>query len=306
MNLFKKDPQKLFEVVAAVSLVVLSAFFVTIFYLDYLGLDLNERYFGPQKKIVPGKIVPANEGTISGHDQIPVTTVETVDYNKFTPVHVVLDAPSYARSNFGINPETDIELYFNRKVDYTSLQNKLYVVEKATNQMVTFDVTLIDRNESDVIDNPNNLWENIWVQKAVLIPEEQLQANKTYKVMALAGYTTANKAESALNNFEYEFMTADDPGFLSSNVVTKTTGQLLKKDSPVSVIFKSPMNLDDILENVEVIPELNTLEFIVNDKILQIKGMEPGEKYTVTIPSYTPDIYGRELGEIIILEFSTQ
>ena len=223
-----------------------------------------------------------------------------VDYSKFGVIHVGLDSPSYAQSNFDVNPKTPIILFVNGRVAQKDIADKFSLKNTISKESFPVTVTIVDRTEEDSGDYSWK-WEQEWVQKVMFTPINPLAPATRYEIRVASGLSSEDKQTFSPLDFVYEFMTADEPGLQSTNV--PDTGVFTDGDN-IKIIFKSPMNTKDLENKIRLGPFDVAFKIINNDKILVIENVFTKDtNYTLTIPADTKDIYGRELGESVDLKF---
>lgn len=239
-------------------------------------------------------------------EETEVKPINRVNYDNFGAIHVVLDAPSYERSNFDVNPDTKIAFYFNEKVDPLSLDGKFVLKNIVTEQTTPANYILIDRDQSDEDEVFYYKWQQFWKQKAVYTLDESLESKTRYEVSVIGGFTEEESVENPQNGagLKLEFMTSDDPGLHSANI---SSDEKMLESGLLKILFKSPMDLAEIQKNISVSPEVEDMDLTLVDKTLLIKNsFVPGLKYTLTILGETLDLYERPLGEDIVLKFNAR
>lgn len=283
MNLFKKNPVSIFQLVAALITVLLIMFFVLYFAQDDLRLLLEKS---------------AEESSLV---QIDASGKQIfVDYSEFGVIHVELDAPSYAQSNFDVNPSTPVILYLNGEADVQDFESKASIVEKATGETVPFTISSVLRKEDEVGDYAWK-WQELWAQKVILTPISPLRESTRFNIEVHSGVFSRDGSLVTKNGFEYEFMTAAKPGLLNSNI---RDVDVLNDNDDIKVFFNSPMEDAELENKLTISP--NTADYAIqnHDKVMVIRNVfERGVQYTLTIPAGTKDIYGRSLEDAIVLRF---
>jgi len=231
----------------------------------------------------------------------PVSTPEVIDKketvfinpNELGIVHVELDSPSYAKSNFDVNPQTSIVVYYNTKVNSQQVLNNLNLINKNTGEETKTSVVSYEREDKDNQASYNWPWQEIWQQKLVFTPVKELESVSMYEL------TIRMDSDRV---FSYEFMTADDPGVLSTSL--KNADYKLAKGSPIKVMFRSPMDSNELSSKVVIYPEDVNFDINVVDKIMTIENANfETRSYQLVVPSDTKDIYGRELGSDFLVSF---
>ena len=266
-NIFNKGPMFVFQIVVAIVLVVLSYFLVG--------------FFIRESTVIESVIETAPPPEIVQKDKI-----KFISPNELGIVHLELDSPSYAKSNFDINPGTDISVYYNTMPDPESVLGGFKLVNKNTEKEIPVVVSYLDRQESDDQESFN------WERKLVFAPTKGLESVTMYEVLMQMGTDKV---------FSYEFLTADDPGILSTNLDNRDLQ--IERGEPVKIIFKSPMDSKELKSKTKIYPEGVSISIGVTDKIMTIEGAFNLRSYQLVIPSDTKDIYGRELGREFLLSF---
>ena len=272
-NIFNKGPIFAFQVVVAITLVILSYTLVGFFMKESTVIETITELPAPPEIVQKEKI-------------------EFVSPNELGIVHIELDSPSYAKSNFDINPETEIFVYYNLQPDPQSVLSGFALVNKNTEEEMPVEVSFVDRQESDDQDNYNWEWQRVWERKLIFTSSEKLKPVTMYEVLIQMG---SDKV------FSYEFLTADDPGILSTNLDNRDLQ--IERGEPVKIIFKSPMDSKELKSKTKIYPEGVSISIGVTDKIMTIEGAFNLRSYQLVIPSDTKDIYGRELGREFLLSF---
>lgn len=285
MNLFKKDPIKIFQLIAAIFLVLLAFYLVL-----YFELITIERYK-----------VSESDRPSKPMDEISRQVEEGVDYEQFGAIHVEVDSPSYARSNFDVNPSTDIVMYFNEAVNIQDVIGNFKLLEEDTRAEVAMDVESQYRNEVSGEISNDKKWEKIWQQRLIFSPLQELKPVTMYWVELKGGYYNESGTGTAPNNFRFSFLTADTPGVLSTNLDNRE--YVIKQQEDIKIIFRSPVSEEELNENLIITP-FSEIDLRVTDKIAVISNTLDRGSYTVSIPANLEDIYGRPLGEDFVLEFS--
>ncbi len=281
MNFFKKDPKSFFQLTAAIITVVL-AYYLVLFFVT------------PGMKTAD-QDVPVIPPSVEKKEQ------DSVDYDKFGPIHVEVDSPSYARSNFDINPRTSVTIYFNAEVDLEDVVSKFSLVNEATNTEMPVRVSSKVRSGDDDWEEYNWKWQEVWQEKVIFSPNIELEPITMYRAEIKPGFLDKTGTYGALQGMIFEFLTADKPGVLSSNL--KEENQLISLDEVIKIIFKSPMDKAE-LENWLIISPDMILSLKVHDKILTITNDFTLGAYTLTIPAGSKDIYGREISEDVTYTFT--
>ena len=280
MNLFKKNPKRLFEIIAATFLVLLAYYLVVYF----TGIGVKT----PQSTKIT--TLP----TVEKREEQPI------DYDSFGVVHIEVDSPSYAKSNFDVNPTTTVTVYFNEAVDLQDVLGKFRLIDKVTGESVPVEMTSELRAPSDTADSYTKKWQEVWQQKVILSPAPELEPVTMYVVEIESGYYNELRTGTSGSNFRFEFLTADEPGILSTNL--DNHDYEMKSSESVKVIFKSPMREEDLSAKVQLLPLTNfTLQ--VNDKIMTISTPLEVGSYQLVIPANTMDIYERSLGDDFVVDF---
>jgi hypothetical protein len=281
MNLFKKNPKKFFEFISATILVVLAYYLVVYF----VGIQVETTPI--QKPVTPLLVEKGEE--------------QFVNFEEFGVVHIEVDSPSYAKSNFDVNPQTPVTIYFNEPVDLQDVRNKFSLVDKVTGEEVLTEISSELRDTSDNADSYAWKWQEVWKQKVVFKPVVELRPVTMYMVEVGSGYYNKPKSGTARSGFRFEFLTADEPGVLSTNLDNRK--YKIESKEAVKVIFKSPMDQEELSTKVIISPHIE-LKLRVNDKIMTITADLESSDYQLTIPAEVVDIYGRSLGEAFIVDFS--
>jgi len=281
MNLFKKNPKKFFEFISATILVVLAYYLVVYF----VGIQVETTPI--QKPVTPLLVEKGEE--------------QFVNFEEFGVVHIEVDSPSYAKSNFDVNPQTPVTIYFNEPVDLQDVGNKFSLVDKVTGEEVLTEISSELRDPSDNADSYAWKWQEVWKQKVVFKPVVELRPVTMYMVEVGSGYYNEPKSGTARSGFRFEFLTADEPGVLSTNLDNRK--YKIESKEAVKVIFKSPMDQEELSTKVIISPHIE-LKLRVNDKIMTITADLESSDYQLTIPAEVVDIYGRSLGEAFIVDFS--
>ena len=280
MNLFKKNPKRLFEIIAATFLVLLAYYLVVYF----TGIGVKT----PQSTKIT--TLP----TVEKREEQPI------DYDSFGVVHIEVDSPSYAKSNFDVNPTTTVTVYFNEAVDLQDVLGKFRLIDKVTGESVSVEMTSELRAPSDTAVSYTKKWQEVWQQKVILSPAPELEPVTMYVVEIESGYYNELRTGTSGSNFRFEFLTADEPGILSTNL--DNHDYEMKSSESVKVIFKSPMREEDLSAKVQLLPLTNfTLQ--VNDKIMTISTPLEVGSYQLVIPANTMDIYERSLGDDFVVDF---
>ena len=281
MNLFKKNPKRLFEVIAATVLVSLAYYLVV--------------YFTGIRVKAPQSTEITTLPTVEKREEQPI------DYDSFGVVHIEVDSPSYAKSNFDVNPTTTVTVYFNEAVDLQDVLGKFRLIDKVTGESVSVEMTSELRAPSDTADSYTKKWQEVWQQKVILSPAPELETVTMYVVEIESGYYNELRTGTSGSNFRFEFLTADEPGILSTNL--DNHDYEMKSSESVKVIFKSPMREEDLSAKVQLLPLTNfTLQ--VNDKIMTISTPLEVGSYQLVIPANTMDIYERSLGDDFVVDFN--
>ncbi len=228
-----------------------------------------------------------------------------VDYSQFGVVFIEVDSPSYAQSNFDVNPNTPITVYLNREVDPQEVADKFSLINKNTGEAINTQVTSQTRAPEDKQDSYTWKWQEVWQQKLIFTPNLELAPITRYSAEIQAGYPDLAGQDIAKDSFQFEFMTADIPGILSTNL--DNDGGILRSNDPIKIFFRSPMDTMDLEKSMTVTPLPGNLLLSNNDKVLVIENtFEVGGTYTLSIPYDTKDIYGRNLGENVEYVFTVQ
>jgi hypothetical protein len=282
MNLFKKDPKKIFQLLAAILTVVFTYYMAAYFVRTAAPNNKKE-----EKPIVPPSVTEREE--------------PQVNYQAFGPIHLEVNSPSYAKSNFDVSPLTPITIYFNENIDQDALLKNFSLTNRETGESIAVNLSSRERNSSDNEENYNWKWQRYWQQKVILTPEVELQPVTMYQVEIMPGISNEDKTHTTAQGMTFNFLTADNPGILSTN--NKEEGGFSKREY-LKVIFNSPMSLSELEEKISLSPSADYIP-LVNDKIMDIplKDFSAGE-YTLTIPESTKDIYGRVLGQTYTINFS--
>jgi len=281
MNLFKKNPKKFFEFISATILVVLAYYLVVYF----VGIQVETTPI--QKPVTPLLVEKGEE--------------QFVNFEEFGVVHIEVDSPSYAKSNFDVNPQTPVTIYFNEPVDLQDVRNKFSLVDKVTGEEVLTELSSELRDSSDNADSYAWKWQEVWEQKVVFRSLAELEPVTMYMVEVGSGYHNKPKSGTARSSFRFEFLTADEPGVLSTNLDSRK--YKIESTERVKVIFKSPMDQEELSTKVIISPYVE-LKLRVNDKIMTITTDLELSDYQLTIPAEVADIYGRSLGEAFMVDFS--
>lgn len=280
MNLFKKDPEKIFQVVAALITVVLA-----IVLFVFFSTRKNEFVPMPKKQI---------EEVVSQKPSQP-------DLDSFGAVHVSVESPSFARSNFDVNPATDINVYFNKEVDKDSLAGKVSLIELST--LETVELELVDSVVKQPEEDTGNYtwkWEKTWKEYHTYRPASELKNLGRYKLSIRSGYQDTDSTETCTRNFIYEFMVASNPGIANTNISQEDTIPL---SDGLRISFSSPMSIETLKESVIVTPSVEGLSYELFDKIFVIKGFVKGQSYSVAVPQSLTDLYERNMPEDTSFDF---
>jgi len=280
VNLFKKNPKRLFEIIAAVVLVLL-AFYLVVYFTG------NKVVTPPFQEITTSPIVEKREE-------------QPINYDEFGVVHMEVDSPSYAKSNFDVNPATSVTVYFNESVDLQSVFSSFSLIDKVTGDVVPVEMTSELRGLSDTADSYTRKWKEVWQQKVILSPVIELEPVTMYMVEIEPGYYNEPRTGTAGSKYRFEFLTADEPGILNTNLDNREYE--IESSEKVKVIFKSPMSEEELSSSVQLFP-LSSFILKVNDKIMTISTSLEVGNYKLTIPADTMDIYGRVLGGDFIVDF---
>jgi len=287
VNLFKKDPKRLFELVAAITLLLLAFYFVLFF--EAAG----------SKKAPP--TVPSTPSPAEEKPADLLQEEQNIDYSQFGAVHVEVDSPSYAKSNFDVNPNTGVTIYFNEPVNVSDAAARFKLINGNTNEKVAVTVASELRSENGQSDVNYWKWQDVWQEKLIFTPTVELEPVTMYKVEIDGGYYNEKGTGTAPGNYRFEFLTAGKPGILSTNLDNRDSK--VPFGEQVKVIFKSPMSQEELQTKALLSPD-TALDVQVNDKIMIINNPLPKGAYELTIPGSTEDIYGRPLGEDFIFDFS--
>lgn len=276
MNLFKSNPDKGLVYVYAIILVA------SVFYI-YDGL--YEFHFG--NKISPKKTSTARK------------VVQPVP---FGVVGIKTAGPSYAQHNFDVDPTGEITIFFNEIVNTSTLKDHVLLRDVDSDEYIPLGVLSQSLNSEE---NINALYPySSWVQSISFLPEQALETSSSYEVTVLPGFSSLNNINNtASRGMTLAFTTADSPGFLSSNVLENN----VLGTSSLRLVFKSPMDKDEIVNKIEITPEIMDLEYLIKvyDKNVEVLGdFEEGVEYTLYIPEGTLDLYGRALDEEINITFT--
>lgn len=281
MNLFKKDPKKIFELLAAIITVIFSYYMVVYFVKTAAPSSVEN------KPVIPPSVA---------QKEIP-----QVNYEVFGPIYIEVNSPSYAKSNFDVNPLTPITVYFNEKVDQNDLESQFKLTDKETGELVPVNVSGRMRSPVDDQEKYTRRWQQYWQEKVIFTPKFELKPLTMYQVEIMPGFSNLDQTEKAAQGMNFEFLTAGMPGVLSTNIKPESN---FSSSDLIKIIFKSPMNLEELRKEVLLQPESQT-EIKVNDKIMTISlgNLTPGD-YQLTIPAGTKDIYGRTLDQDYNYSFS--
>ena len=281
-----KGSKKYFQVVFAIILVSLAYYFVVYF-----------------TGVFPNKVV-IKEPSILPPSEEMVVEEQYVDFSKFGVVHIKVESPSYAKSNFDVNPGTSIEVYFNEEISLDTIFAKFKLFDEDTGTVIPVETTTLANRSPENSGDSAWKWQRVWKHKIVFTPMEELNPITRYSAKVAAGYSDISGNKIAEDNFRFDFMTADTPGVLSSNL---DKASVLRSNDSIKIFFRSPMDTAEIDEKMAVKPYLDSLIFTNNDKVLVINNtFEKGETYNLVLPSSTKDIYGRNLGESIDYTFTVQ
>jgi hypothetical protein len=280
VNLFGKNPKTLFQLIAALILVVLA------FYLVLYFMSLKEE---PAK--IPESVVTP-----------PTTRKEepAIDYEQFGVVYMEVDSPSYAKSNFDVNPLTSLNVYFNEQVDTEDVAAKFSLIDEATEETVNVTVTSELRPARVEGESYAWKWQEVWEEKLIFTPVQELEPVTMYRAEVGPGYYNKEQEGTARSTYVFEFLTADEPGILNSSFDNK--GFQVKKEDQMKIIFKSPVDEESVKEWFSLLPQAD-YDLVVVDKILTILNLKEPGNYTLRIPPQVEDIYGRVLGEEFVVEF---
>jgi len=281
VNLFKKNPKRLFEVIAASVLVSLAYYLATYF----IGIKVG----------TPPLLETGTRPVVEKRDEQPI------NFKAFGVVHMEVDSPSYAKSNFDVNPATAVTAYFNEPVDLQDVLNNFSLIDKVTGEIVLVDLVSELRDSDDVADSYTWKWQEVWQQKVILSPAVELEPVTMYVVEIESGYHNESRTGTAGSNFRYEFLTADAPGILNTNLDNREFE--IKSSESVKIIFKSPMSEEELVAKVQLFP-LSPFALKVSDKIMTVSATLEKGSYQLTIPTDTADIYGNVLGEDFVVDFT--
>ncbi|OGC45444.1 hypothetical protein A2V49_03340 [candidate division WWE3 bacterium RBG_19FT_COMBO_34_6] len=280
MNLFTKDPKIFFEIIFSIILVVLAALLILI---------LNRDYF-----------YTLHRETEKNEDVIPVANKDIQDHTDI--LYIKLDSPSYAMSNFDINPATTIEVYLAELVDVKEFVQSFSLINEQTNKKVDVGYMEETRKLEESGKGLHN-WEKMWKQKITFIPNVTLSDKSSYIIEIAPFYHSADGASETRSAYKYEFTTTDRFGFLNSNL---TSGKDFPVDEKIRITFKSPLNYNSLINNIDIEPSVGDIDLKITDKILQINNIfAHNTLYKITIPASTIDLYNRILGKDLIFEFKT-
>lgn len=274
-KLIAKGPIFIFQVVAAIVLVVLAYCLVG--------------YFVRQDAVVEHVSPPMASPEIAPKEK---EEIEYISPNELGIVHVELDSPSYAKSNFDINPDTNIVVYYNVKQNPQDALRGFKLSDKNTGEETAAEISYIDRQEVDNKDSYEWAWQEVWERKLIFAPVKKLESISMYEINLQMGEGKV---------FRYEFLTADDPGILSTNLDNKDFQ--IEVGEPIKVIFKSPMVSEELVNKVKIYPEGVNFSIDAVDKIMTIEGAFGLRSYQLVVPADVKDIYGRELGREFIVSF---
>jgi len=283
-----KGQKKYFQLIFAIILVALAYYLTTYF----INSDYN-------KSIIKEPSIPAPKEDAAGDEG------RQIDFEKFGVVHIEVESPSFEKSNFDVNPKTSIEVYFNEKVNLDDVKAKFELMNSELELNVPVEITLVEERTPENAEAPSTWkWQRVWKQKVIFTPLQELKPITRYSANVNAGYYNEVASESALNAFKFEFMTADLPGLLSSNL---DKGNVLRSNDDIKIFFRSPMDSSELGSKLVIEPNLSDLSLSNNDKVLVIENtFKIGNSYTLRIPAHTKDIYGRNLGESIEYTFTVK
>ena len=285
MILFKQNPKRIFELLLALIVAWLIYYLVGYFY-------------HPQTLTIPNTVEPKPRA-VAQEEQTPI------NFEEFGAVFVEVSSPSFAKSNFDVDPQTKITVYFNQPVNLSDVQSAFRLVDKATGEERTFSASPELRSDEDAQPPFAYKWQEVWQQRLIFSPTIALEPITMYTVTIGSGYRSEDSVSTAKDSFRFEFLTADEPGVLSTSVDNQDLR--LAQANRLKIIFKSPMSQEELVGSLSLYSQtkgsFEAVDLQVHDKILTIDTQLAPGKYNLNIPESAKDIYKRPLGGDFNLEF---
>jgi len=115
-----------------------------------------------------------------------------------------------------------------------------------------------------------------------------------------------SSAVTIVQQYAWRFDTVKDPGVISTSPVYGETN--VSPYSDVLITFASPMQREDFLDYVRIIPEPTSVYTYWRDSDTQVRlslKLDPATTYNLTLDGAAPDQYGAPLGDPLRLRFTT-
>jgi uncharacterized protein YfaS (alpha-2-macroglobulin family) len=233
------------------------------------------------------------------------------EFINFAPAVVHMEATSVSyEKNTVSSPFGPVKLFFNQNIDQQSLNDRLRFYRQKDRAEVPFTLSVRGRTKEDNKTYYYDEWESKWEQKVDVYPGITLDPKETYVLQLDSGFKSSIGSATAEFGQSVTFMTADLPGYSSSNIYNGEEN--IKENRRLEMHFRSPMDRDDLQRNVVI--KMNGVvtseDFFISSNpssgfVYFNRFLDRSSRFEIYIPSHTKDAYGRQLGQNVNLSFTT-
>ncbi len=236
------------------------------------------------------------------------------EFINFLPTPLYIDVAGVFGRFAQANPKGPVTIYFNQRVDRDSVVEKFSLTEGIDGEEIPVNAVFSLRSSEDDKRYYSADWQEKWQEKVEFYPQTTLDSKTTYMASLSSGFSSFAGSAPSQNGISTTFTTADEPGFVGSNIDNRTKDDGLSENERAVLRFSSPMNRSKLEEHMTltVISEhgsesMSTYGYLVgNGKEYRInRNLPRSSDFRLVLSGNAPDAYGRPIGEGATLEFST-
>jgi uncharacterized protein YfaS (alpha-2-macroglobulin family) len=222
--------------------------------------------------------------TLTGVDGSPLTGVDTWFFTT-APVQLLLVEPEDQASN--VRLDASVELTFNQPMDAHSVEASIQVLDSGSNEV------------------PGEFSWNEDGTVLTFTASNLLRRDSDYSIILAEGAQSGGGTPLGYESFT-SFHTIPPLRVVASEPLEQG---VMGPYAGVTVNFSGPIQSENVLQFINIVPEPDNLRIIVDDDdhVLRLYGdFTPETEYTLTISPNLPDSWSGRLGQEFVLHFSTK
>lgn len=222
--------------------------------------------------------------TITGADGSPLTGADTWFFTTSPAQLLLVEPENQARS---VRLDASVELTFNQPLEASNVEENLQVLDSGSNELPGE----LSWNDDDTVltFTPSNLLRRDTIYTIKLSDETQDSGDPQLGFEVISNFRTVPPLR----------VIASEP----------LEGGLMETYAGVTVNFSGPIQSQNVLQFIRMIPEPNNLRVFVDDDdhVLRLFGeFQPDTEYVLELSPNLPDDWSGRLGQEFVLRFRTK